>query len=123
MTFQTHDAWMAFRMGLVAVVAIGLTLTVLMQCAKAHDHWINDARLVDPFTKEWCCNEHDCELINAGGVSETSGDSYLISETGEIFPAMRVIWKSGDGRWWRCRYLGGDKAGQTRCLIGPVPNS
>lgn len=107
---------------LILAIVFGWAVLVGIAAALAHDHWINHSRLVDPVTNEWCCNEHDCDLIDAGGVVEQNGD-YFIVETQETFPAARVIWKSGDGRWWRCRYLGGENAGKTRCLIGPPPGS
>ena len=90
--------------------------------AAAHDHWINHKRLADPQSGEWCCNHIDCAEVPAGGVRESNG-GYIVAETSETIPYTRVIWKSPDGHWWRCRYLGGAKAGKTRCLIGPPPNS
>ena len=87
--------------------------------AVAHDSWINRNRLTDPASGEWCCNHIDCAEVPAGGVRESSG-GYFISETTETIPYQRVIWKSQDGSWWRCRNM---KTNSTRCLIGPPPNS
>ena len=86
--------------------------------ALAHDHWISRQRLTDPLSGEWCCGAQDCEVEQ---VAEASG-GYRVS-TGEIIPAARVIWKSPDGTWLRCRYMAGERAGLTRCLIGPPPGS
>lgn len=100
------------RRAIVAAVAIAL----LSAPARAHDHWINNERLVDPVTGEWCCNLNDCQVEQVqeveGGYSTAGGD---------VVPRARVIWKSPDGHWWRCRYLFGENAGKTRCLIGPPP--
>ncbi len=95
------------------------TLFVLLgvSFAMAHDHWISRARMTDPVSGEWCCNHIDCAEIPAGGVREGSG-GYFIGETGETIPYQRIIWKSQDGSWWRCRNMSTNK---TRCLIGPPP--
>jgi hypothetical protein len=90
--------------------------------AAAHDHWINHLRLTDPLSGQWCCNDMDCEAVRAAGIAEQQ-DGYLVMETGEVIGKERVIWKSQDGLWWRCRYTNGSNAGRTRCLIGPPPNS
>ncbi len=86
--------------------------------ALAHDHWISNARMTDPQSGEWCCNHIDCAAVPAGGVRE-SGGGYQIAETSETIPYQRVIWKSQDGLWWRCRNL---STNATRCLIGPPPS-
>ena len=60
--------------------------------------------------------------LSSAGIAEQA-DGYLVLETGEVIDKARVIWKSPDGAWWRCRFMSGAKAGSTRCLIGPPPNS
>ena len=87
--------------------------------ALAHDHWINNMRLTDPVSGEWCCNQIDCATVPTGGVGEVSG-GFLVAETSEVIPYTRIIWKSRDGTWWRCRNL---QTNKTRCLIGPPPGS
>jgi hypothetical protein len=119
--------------------AILVLLLITAAPAWAHDSgdgsWMNQGNLIDPVTKDWCCNEQDCAPVPAGGVVmidifaiggssnaqhlPTPPPSYLITETGEHIPEERVIWRSPDGRWWRCRNLGGEHPGSTRCLIGP----
>jgi hypothetical protein len=64
---------------------------------------------------EWCCNVNDCQ---AEKVREVDGG--FLTEAGAVIPFSRVIWKSQDGSWWRCRNLATRK---TRCLIGPPPGS
>ena len=101
--------------------AIATTALVLLAAAaSAHDSWISRERLTDPVTREWCCNHIDCaeEVDNVEAVV----GGYRIKSTGEIVARERVIWRS-PGSWWRCRYLAGEKAGQTRCLIGPPQGS
>ncbi len=80
--------------------------------------WVNTLNLIDPMTKNWCCNEKDCEPVSLGGIKEDV-ISFLVVETGESIAKERVIWKAPDGRWWRCKNLAGDEIGKTRCLIGP----
>lgn len=72
-------------------------------------------------TGEWCCNVNDC-AEEIGTVSQLPNGNYFIASTGEEIDAKRVIWRS-PGSWWRCRYLAGERAGKTRCLIGPPRGS
>lgn len=99
-----------------------LALLLLISPAMAHDtgpgSWINSGGFRDPQSGEHCCNLHDCR---AEAVREVSGG--YATDGGDVVPYSRVIWNSADGRWWRCRYLGGEKIGKTRCLIGPPPGS
>lgn len=91
--------------------------------AMAHDHgpgsWINNERLTDPQTKQWCCDLNDCREETAN-VQALPDGNFLILDTKEVIPHQRVIWRSPGG-WWRCRYL--DGTNRTRCLIGPPPGS
>ena len=104
------------RLPTAAVAALALIAPVL-----AHDHgpgsWINNERIRDPVTGEWCCNLVDCreEPDNV----EPVADGYRIRSTDELIPSARVIWRSPGG-WWRCRNL---TTGATRCLIGPPQGS
>lgn len=95
------------RLALAATIAL-LTLDQ----AVSHEHWINLEKLHDPVTKVWCCDETDCFAQPAGEVTPAPG-GYSIKKTGELFPASRVLWRSPDGKWWRCGFA------KTRCLIGP----
>ena len=104
-------------------------IATLLLCASGglalgHDHgpgsWINNQKITDPVTGEWCCDLNDCRE-EPDNIREADG-GYLIVSTGEIIDRKRVIWRSPGG-WWRCRYLHGEKAEQTRCLIGPPAGS
>lgn len=111
----------SFR-GLIAGVAIAVAFLLFMGgVTRSHVHgdgsWINNERLTDPLSKEWCCNLVDCREEQ---VEPVRGGFQV--ETGEVVPAQRVIWRSPGG-WWRCRYMSGEKINQTRCLIGPPPGS
>ena len=99
---------------MIATVILLLGISV----AGAHDSWINRMRLTDPLSGQWCCNHIDCTSI-PGGVKEVSG-GYSVFETGEFIPHERVLWRSQDGVWWRCRNL---QNNSTRCLIGPPSGS
>ena len=94
-------------------------VVISVSASLSHDHWINHARLVDPASGEWCCNLIDCAAVPAGGVDEVEG-GFLVRETQEVIPLVRVIWKSEDGGWWRCRNMA---TNNTRCLIGPPRGS
>lgn len=106
------------------VLAAIAALLLFWSAAIAHEDgpgsWINNQRLTDPVTSEWCCNLHDCreEIDN---IAEVEG-GYLVKSTGEVIARERVIWRSPGG-WWRCRYLGGPNEGKTRCIIGPPPGT
>jgi hypothetical protein len=98
-----------------AFIACTTVLAFDSVTARAHESWISSSRLTDPASGEWCCNHIDCREER---VREIAG-GYQV-ESGEIIPHSRVIWKSQDGAWWRCRNLGTNK---TRCLIGPPPGT
>jgi len=113
--------WIGFKASLKTALPFALpiiALLALITAANSHDSWISQQRMTDPASGEWCCNHIDCKPEQVkevrGGYSTAGGD---------VVPYSRVIPKSPDGQWWRCRYLGGEKAGQTRCLIGPPPGS
>lgn len=99
-------------------ILIRLTISGFLTLTPVHDSWISRERLTDPLSGEWCCNHLDCHPTE---VTETS-NGYIVNETKELIPKNRIIWRSPDG-WIRCRYLGGEKVGQTRCLIGPPAGS
>jgi hypothetical protein len=101
-------------------VVLASVLCLLPAAVWPHDdaEWIMRERLHDPQTNAWCCGEHDCERQPGGSVTEVDG-GFLVVATGEVIAYARVIWKSPTGEWWRCRFTGGERAGQTRCLIGP----
>lgn len=105
-----------------SVLAVIIVCAAFVLVAVSHSEgpgaWINHQRLTDPITKEWCCNLQDCRE-ETSNIEETKG-GFLVKSTGEIIPQERVIWRAPAGEWWRCRYLGGEKEGKTRCLIGPA---
>jgi len=110
---------------IVAIELLAATIVALLlwsAAGRAHDSWISSNQLRDPVSGQWCCNEHDCEAEPADGVRETR-EGYLIVSTGEVIPFARAIPQSADGRFWRCRYLWGEDANKTRCLIIPPSGS
>lgn len=96
-------------------------LAAFLLPAQAHDHgpgsWINNERITDPVTGDWCCDLNDCRE-EPDNIREVDA-GYLVISTGEIIDRKRVIWRSPGG-WWRCRNL---NTGTTRCLIGPPQGS
>jgi hypothetical protein len=97
---------------LLAAIALAI---LSAWAARAHDHWINSLGLVDPVSRTSCCSANDdCFEVERGGVREVQG-GFFVQQTGEVIAIERIIWKSPDGKWWRCHY----KNGLTRCLIGP----
>jgi len=105
---------------LLLFAALAALLLLGRDCA-AHDHWINQQRLTDPLTGQWCCNEHDCEMLAEDGVQITA-QGYVLTDTGEVIPFARAINKSPDGRYWRCHTIE-DGVKRTRCLIVPPPST
>jgi hypothetical protein len=92
--------------------------------AYAHDSWINQNGLRDPQSKEWCCNDQDCERLDKNAVKELPNGNFYIVPSNEVWPEKRVLWQSADGAWWRCAPIYNDDKGKvskpkTRCLIGP----
>lgn len=108
---------MLFR--LLACPLIMIALLGFPWGARAHDHgagsWINNEKLTDPQSGEWCCNLIDCREETENITPVPGG--FLVRSTNEVISTKRVIWRSPGG-WWRCRNL---PAGSTRCIIGP-PN-
>lgn len=110
---------MALRLAWIAAAVLGGVLATLLWLAslvvdvRAHDHWINEQRLTDPVSGQWCCNLNDCQE-ESDNIAPVDG-GYLVKSTGEVIERARVIWRSPGG-WWRCRNL---STGTTRCLIGP----
>jgi len=111
---------------LLAIILAGLIIVALIvssSSALSHDHgpgsWINQQSLRDPVSGENCCNLNDCQPDRS--VRAVAG-GYIV-ETGELVPAYRVLWRSQDGAWWRCRVMGGANVNATRCLIGPPSGS
>lgn len=104
----------------LAIIALGVLLVIVTR-SNAHDHgpgsWINEQRLTDPVTGQWCCSLIDCQE-ESDNVQAVDGGFRIIS-TGEFIETKRVIWKSPGG-FWRCRNLGDNT---TRCLIGPPQGS
>jgi hypothetical protein len=100
-------------------IVTGLLVLFGSSLALAHDSWISRNRLTDPTSGEWCCNHIDCAAVPADGINEVNG-GYAVVETGELVPYARVIWRSQDGSWWRCRNM---RTNATRCLIGPPRGS
>lgn len=91
-------------------------LLLLTGSAQAHGEyaWIGESNLRDPINGQHCCGPIDCEQIPE---PKPTDDGYFIPSTGETIPYKRLL-PTQDGKWWRCRYLAGEKKGQTRCLIG-----
>jgi hypothetical protein len=112
---MTQRAPMGFDVLIGAFIAGATVVAFDSVAVRAHESWISSSCLTDPSSGEWCCNHIDCREET---VREIAG-GYQV-ETGEIIPYSRVIWKSQDGAWWRCRNLG---TNTTRCLIGPPSGS
>jgi hypothetical protein len=100
------------------LIAAGCAAIAMAAPAIGHDSWISRQQLRDPASGEWCCNAIDCR---AETVREVAGG--YATEGGDVVPFARVIWRSPDGAWHRCRYMSGPREGRTRCLIGPPPGS
>jgi hypothetical protein len=106
----------------VVLLAIIIMLAMpTLVCAHDPEHlsdWIQTQGLTDPETGYSCCGDRDCFALPDDGVAETL-NGFFIKETGEMWPKERVVWKSIDGRWWRCAPIVNGVRMTTRCLLGP----
>lgn len=103
--------------GVGLVLSIVTLLLILIGAASAHDHWIGRGGYRDPVSGASCCGTMDCAALRDGAVIARRGGWHVV-ETGEVISYARTL-DSPDGRFWRCRFLGGERKGQTRCLFAP----
>lgn len=83
--------------------------------------WAPIGEIRDPESGDFCCNHQDCDPLDDNLVS-VAEDGYSLWN-GEFIPWRRVIapragWER-DGRYWRCKYLSGERKGKTRCFVAP----
>lgn len=100
------------------VATLALLLALLLPAGEVRAHGDASWIMANPATR-MCCGPKDCEALAEGAVRWTLG-GWIVAATGEVIPLGDArVHRSIDHRFWRCRYLAGEKAGQTRCLFVP----
>ena len=98
-----------------------LALLVLPIPVLAHEHWISRQQFRDPVSGAWCCNEHDCKVLDLRQIRETAG-GFLIG--GMYFVTRERVLPSSDESYWACFTNGGTGAHEhqpgIRCLFVPL---
>jgi hypothetical protein len=92
-----HLAWPMKRQ-LRGAVSVVLSLLVASS-ASAHDSWISKRRYLDPASREWCCDENDCQKLEQSRVTLVEG-GYLVD--GNLFVENHRVLPSSDGEFWAC---------------------
>lgn len=104
-------------------------LMAFVQPADSHDSWISRNRFRDPLTGQWCCNEHDCNILSVDNIRQFK-DSFeiTIAYFGEdkkfVVPNSRIL-PSLDGRYWACLSTETVSRGRgvrigVRCFFAPL---
>lgn len=100
------------------VATLVLLLALLLPAGEGRAHGDAGWIMANPATR-LCCGPKDCEALAEGAVRWSLG-GWIVAATGEVIPlGDSRVHRSIDHRFWRCSYLAGEKAGQTRCLFVP----
>ena len=93
------------------LLALALTLACTAVFSHGSEQWINDAKLVDPVSKEFCCGPTDCSALTPGSVERVSGAIFVGWDHALPF--------SPDGHYHIC--IGYDESliPNVRCFITP----
>jgi hypothetical protein len=98
-----------------------LALFISSPFVLAHDSWISRHQFYDPSSGAWCCDEHDCSVLDDVAVREI-GDGFIIE--GRHFIARHRVLPSGDGQYWACFNTGGkglhEREKEVRCFFAPL---
>jgi hypothetical protein len=106
-------------------VLLALALTLICTAVFSHgsEQWINDAKLVDPVSKVFCCGPLDCSALAPGSVERVQG-GYKVTTGRWTADPFFVEWDralpfSPDGNYHIC--IGADEAliPYVRCFITP----
>ena len=110
---------------LVPLLVLGAMFAFITPHAFGHDSWINSQGRKNA-AGEWCCGEHDCEILPARQVSARQNGYKIWFIVGEGEGTMKVetvpyeeAQPSPDGLYWRCH----DAYGKRRCFFAPPPNT
>jgi hypothetical protein len=105
-------------------LAVALTLICTAVFSHGSEQWINDAKLVDPVSKELCCGPTDCSVPAPGSVERVSGGYKVNTGWWPGYDPLFVAWDhalpfSPDGHYHIC--IGYDESliPNVRCFIVP----
>ena len=108
-------------------LAMALTLICTAVFGHGSEQWINNAKLVDPVSKGFCCGPTDCSVLAPGSVERVQGGYKVNTGWWPGYDPFFVEWDralpfSPDGNYHIC--INSDEMGipNLRCLIVP-PNS
>src|SRR6516225_3030187 len=110
-------------------VLLALALTLICTAVFSHgsEQWINDAKLVDPVSKAFCCGPTDCSALAPGSVERVQGGYKVNTGRWTGYDPFFVEWDralpfSPDGHYHICITSDEVHIPSLRCLIVP-PNS
>jgi hypothetical protein len=107
-------------------VLLALALTLICTAVFSHgsEQWINDAKLVDPATKQLCCGPTDCTVLAPGAVERVQGGYKVNTGWFPDYDPLFIEWDralpfSPDGNYHIC--VGADESliPNVRCFITP----
>lgn len=85
-------------------LVIVLAVLFIGSIARAHDHWINNGKYLDPATGVHCCTPDqphgDCHKIEDPSTIQFNSDGTVAAE-GFTFRKDQIH-NSEDAFWWRC---------------------
>jgi hypothetical protein len=67
--------------------------------AVAHDSWMSREEFRDPASHEWCCDEHDCTVLDEADVRMTRKGFIVF---GKYTVSQQRVLPSSDGHYWAC---------------------
>ena len=104
-------------------LAVALTLVCTAVFGHGSEQWINDAKLVDPVSKAFCCGPTDCSVLAPGSVERVQG-GYKVN-AGAGYDPFFVTWDralpfSPDGHYHICiSYEADGETPKVQCFIVP----
>jgi hypothetical protein len=106
-------------------VLLALALTLICTAVFSHgsEQWINDAKLVDPVTKGFCCGPTDCTVLAPGSVERVEG-GYKVNASRWSADPFFVEWNralpfSPDANYHICVTVDESLIPVVRCFIVP----
>jgi hypothetical protein len=98
-----------------------LALFVSSPFVSAHDSWVSRYQFYDPDSGAWCCDEHDCSILDDVAVRQMDG-GFIIDD--RHFVARHRVLPSRDGQYWACFNTGGKgphgREKEIRCFFAPM---
>ena len=105
-------------------LAVALTLICTAVFGHGSEQWINDAKLVDPVSRVFCCGPTDCSVLAPGSVERVQGGYKVNTGRWAGYDPFFVEWDralpfSPDGNYHICITSDEIHIPNLRCLIVP----